>query len=169
MAVGPAQSEKRTAALQNQAAHNQYDWQTQRCSKRFKRAKNPTVPAPTRKQALTLMDLWGKQKDKSDQTKEATGADTDKPERRFQGRIPASSEEAGIELNGPSKVLKPRQHKTNSAVTCTSDQNEQQVCSLPRENNKDKALADTVKFCPPHSSSHRGQKASPNKARPDAG
>ena len=55
------------------------DWQTLRRSKRPKRAKNSTVPAPTRKQTLTLMDLWGKKKDKSDQTKEATGADTDEP------------------------------------------------------------------------------------------
>ena len=164
--VDPAQPEKGTAAVDNQAAHNQDDWQTQR---RSKRAKKPIVPAPTRKQALTLMDLWGKKKDKTDQLKEATGADTDEPERGFQGRIPASSEEAEIELNGPRQVLKPKQQTTNSAVTCTSGQHKQHVCSLPREDDRDKALADPAKSCLPHSSSHRIHKASPNKARPDAG
>ena len=84
-----AKSEKGTAAVDNQAAHNQDDWQTQGRSKRPRRANNPIVPAPTRKQTLTLMDLWGKKKDKTDQTKKATGADTDEPEREFQGRIPA--------------------------------------------------------------------------------
>ena len=54
------------------------------------------------------MDLWGKKKDKTDQLKEATGADTDEPEREFQGRMPASSEEAETELDGPSQVLKPK-------------------------------------------------------------
>ena len=54
------------------------------------------------------MDLWGKKKDKTGQIKKATGADTDEPERRFPGRIPASSEEAEIGLNGPGQVLKPK-------------------------------------------------------------
>ena len=53
------------------------------------------------------MDLWGKKKDKSDQTKEATGADPDEAARGIQGRMPASSEEARSELNGPSQVLEP--------------------------------------------------------------
>ena len=117
------------------------------------------------------MDLWGKKKDKTGQIKKATGVDTDKPERQFPGRIPASSEEAEIELNGPSQVLKPKQQKTNSAVTCTSDQHKQQMCSftsLPREDNKDKASADPAKSCPPRPSPHRVRKASPNRARPDA-
>ena len=79
VAIRPAESEKGTAAVDNQAAHNQDDWQTQRRSKRPKEAKNPTVPAPTRKQTLTMMDLWGKKKDKSDHTKEARGAEPDEP------------------------------------------------------------------------------------------
>ena len=40
---------------------------------------------------------------------------------------------------------------------------------LPGEINKDIALADPAKFCPPHPSSDRVRKASPNKARLDAG
>jgi hypothetical protein len=43
------------------------------------------------------------------------------------------------------------------------------VYRLPSEVNKDKALADPARFCPPRPSSHRVHKASPNKARPDAG
>ena len=54
-------------------------------------------------------------------------------------------------------------------MTCTSDQNKQQVCSSPREDNRDKALADPAKFRPSHSGSHREHKASPDKARPDVG
>ena len=115
------------------------------------------------------MDLWGKKKDKTDQIQKATGADIDEPGRGLQGCIPASSEEAGIELNSPSQVLKPKQRKANSAVTCTSDQNKQQVCSLYRENNRDTALADPARFRPSHSDSHRQHKASPDKARPDVG
>ena len=38
---------------------------------------------------------------------------------------------------------------------------------MPREDNKDKALADPAKPCSPRLSPHRVHKASPNKARPD--
>ena len=43
------------------------------------------------------------------------------------------------------------------------------MCSLPREDKEDKALADPAKSCPTRPSPHRVRKASPNRARPDAG
>ena len=78
-AVDLAKPDKRTAAtddhayqaVQSSDAHKKADWQMQRRSKRSKAAKNPNVLGPTRKQIVTLMDLWDKKQDKTDQTKKS--------------------------------------------------------------------------------------------------
>ena len=80
----------------------------------------------------------GKKEDKTDQIREAPGADLDEPGGGCQEYVPASSEEAQNKLNGPLQVLKAGRHET-IAVTCISNQNKPQIVSrgfLPTQRQK---------------------------------
>ena len=45
--------------------------------------------------------------DQTDLTKQAPGADPDEPGRGFQGRVPASSDEAQTKSDSPQQVVDP--------------------------------------------------------------